>query len=233
MHCHVLGSVLAPAIVVPWILDLRRRGPAGRRGLLIAGAIGLGLLLLSYVPAARPRAAGELLRGPGGAGVPRGRRRAVVDVAAGSFPGRRPAGACLAARRAHHRGARRGDPGRRRRDLCRGLAISRRRRRGRAASGPMVRPHAALDDRRPDRRGERPRHGRPQPPQRPLPRIRRPDRVRHRRAGPRRPRAIATPRPRSRGRRPDAASPGRHRRRCDRRRDRRLQPGPAAATRVA
>ena len=50
MHCHVLGSVLAPAIVVPWILDVRRRDPAGRRRLLIAGGIGLLLLILSYVP---------------------------------------------------------------------------------------------------------------------------------------------------------------------------------------
>jgi hypothetical protein len=50
MHCHVLGSVLAPAIVVPWILDVRRRDRAGRRQLLVAGGIGLLLLALSYVP---------------------------------------------------------------------------------------------------------------------------------------------------------------------------------------
>jgi 4-amino-4-deoxy-L-arabinose transferase-like glycosyltransferase len=50
MHCHVLGSILLPAIVAPWILDVRgRRGPERRR-LLNAGAVGAALLLLSYVP---------------------------------------------------------------------------------------------------------------------------------------------------------------------------------------
>jgi hypothetical protein len=52
MHCHVLGIILAPAIVGPWILDLRRRGPPDRRRLLAAGAVGLGLLVASYVPLA-------------------------------------------------------------------------------------------------------------------------------------------------------------------------------------
>ena len=50
MHCHVLGSVLAPAIVVPWILDVRRRRAPDRRRLLVAGGVGLALLLASFVP---------------------------------------------------------------------------------------------------------------------------------------------------------------------------------------
>ena len=50
MHCHVLGVILAPAIVGPWILDVRQRTGADRRRLLLAGAAGVGLLLLSYVP---------------------------------------------------------------------------------------------------------------------------------------------------------------------------------------
>ncbi|HET9344676.1 MAG TPA: hypothetical protein VFO05_03160 [Candidatus Limnocylindrales bacterium] len=50
MHCHVLGSILAPAIVVPWILDVRRRPGAQRRRLLLAGVAGLLLLVVSYVP---------------------------------------------------------------------------------------------------------------------------------------------------------------------------------------
>ncbi|MFL5775445.1 MAG: ArnT family glycosyltransferase [Chloroflexota bacterium] len=52
MHCHVLGVILSPAIVAPWLLDLRRRDAADRRGLLLAGLAGLGILLLSYVPLA-------------------------------------------------------------------------------------------------------------------------------------------------------------------------------------
>jgi 4-amino-4-deoxy-L-arabinose transferase-like glycosyltransferase len=52
MHCHVLGVILAPAIVAPWLLDVRRRSGADRRRLLLAGAAGVGLLLLSYVPLA-------------------------------------------------------------------------------------------------------------------------------------------------------------------------------------
>jgi hypothetical protein len=50
MHCHVLGVILAPAIVGPWILDARRRTGPDRRRILVAGAVGLGLLLASYVP---------------------------------------------------------------------------------------------------------------------------------------------------------------------------------------
>jgi 4-amino-4-deoxy-L-arabinose transferase-like glycosyltransferase len=50
MHCHVLGSIFLPAIVVPWVLDVRRRDGAERRRLLLAGAAGLLLLVLSYVP---------------------------------------------------------------------------------------------------------------------------------------------------------------------------------------
>ena len=41
---------LAPAIVGPWILDARQRTGAERRRVLIAGAVGLGVLVLSYVP---------------------------------------------------------------------------------------------------------------------------------------------------------------------------------------
>jgi 4-amino-4-deoxy-L-arabinose transferase-like glycosyltransferase len=52
MHCHVLGIILAPAIVGPWILDVRRREGPSRRRLLLAGAIGLALLVASYVPLA-------------------------------------------------------------------------------------------------------------------------------------------------------------------------------------
>ena len=50
MHCHVLGSILAPAIVIPWILDVRSRTGVERRQLLLAGAAGLALLVLSFVP---------------------------------------------------------------------------------------------------------------------------------------------------------------------------------------
>jgi len=52
MHFHVLGVILAPAIIAPWILDVRRRSGAQRRRLLLAGAAGVALLLLSYVPLA-------------------------------------------------------------------------------------------------------------------------------------------------------------------------------------
>jgi len=52
MHFHVLGVILAPAIVAPWILDVRRRSGAQRRRLLLAGAAGVGLVLVSYVPLA-------------------------------------------------------------------------------------------------------------------------------------------------------------------------------------
>ena len=44
--------ILAPAIVAPWILDVRRRSGTERRRVLLAGAVGIGLLLLSYVPLA-------------------------------------------------------------------------------------------------------------------------------------------------------------------------------------
>jgi 4-amino-4-deoxy-L-arabinose transferase-like glycosyltransferase len=50
MHCHVLGVILAPAIVGPWILDARRRAGEDRRRVLAAGAAGLVLLVMSYVP---------------------------------------------------------------------------------------------------------------------------------------------------------------------------------------
>ena len=50
MHCHVLGSVLLPAIVAPWILDVRRRDGGARRRLLAAGGVGVVLLIASYVP---------------------------------------------------------------------------------------------------------------------------------------------------------------------------------------
>ena len=61
MHCHVLGSVLAPAIVVPWIVDVRRRGGGpDRRRLLTAGAAGIVLLLLSYLPLAIHEASNDL-----------------------------------------------------------------------------------------------------------------------------------------------------------------------------
>ena len=50
MHCHVLGSILLPAIIAPWILDVRSRTGPERRQLLVAGAVGAMLLLLSYVP---------------------------------------------------------------------------------------------------------------------------------------------------------------------------------------
>jgi 4-amino-4-deoxy-L-arabinose transferase-like glycosyltransferase len=52
MHFHVLGVILAPAIVAPWLLDVRRRSGPERRQVLLAGAAGVGLLLLSYVPLA-------------------------------------------------------------------------------------------------------------------------------------------------------------------------------------
>jgi 4-amino-4-deoxy-L-arabinose transferase-like glycosyltransferase len=50
MHCHVLGVILAPAIVGPWILDVRRRRDGDRRRLLLAGLAGVALLLVSYLP---------------------------------------------------------------------------------------------------------------------------------------------------------------------------------------
>jgi 4-amino-4-deoxy-L-arabinose transferase-like glycosyltransferase len=50
MHCHVLGVILAPAIVGPWLLDVRRRTGTERRRVLVAGAVGLGLLVASFVP---------------------------------------------------------------------------------------------------------------------------------------------------------------------------------------
>ncbi|HEX5014118.1 MAG TPA: hypothetical protein VFV72_08135 [Candidatus Limnocylindrales bacterium] len=50
MHCHVLGAILVPAIVAPWILDIRGRSGAERRRLLVAGVVGAVMLVLSYVP---------------------------------------------------------------------------------------------------------------------------------------------------------------------------------------
>jgi 4-amino-4-deoxy-L-arabinose transferase-like glycosyltransferase len=52
MHCHVLGVVLMPAIVGPWILGVRRRQGDDRRRLIVAGIAGLALLAASYVPLA-------------------------------------------------------------------------------------------------------------------------------------------------------------------------------------
>jgi len=53
MHCHVLGSVLLPAVAGLWVADLRRRRPGALRSArLRAGLLALGLLVVSYVPLA-------------------------------------------------------------------------------------------------------------------------------------------------------------------------------------
>ena len=56
MHCHVLGSVLAPAIVVPWILDVRRREGPERRRLLVGRRRRPRAALRQLRAAADPRA---------------------------------------------------------------------------------------------------------------------------------------------------------------------------------
>ena len=119
MHFHVLGVILAPAIVAPWILDVRRRSGAERRRLLLAGAAGIGLLLLSYVPLAIQLASTDFGEVRSAIGVRDGRRRAVGDEPPGPDRRDRPAGAGVAAHRPADRRACRRDPrrgGRRRGD---------------------------------------------------------------------------------------------------------------------
>jgi 4-amino-4-deoxy-L-arabinose transferase-like glycosyltransferase len=51
MHCHVLGTVMLAPLAGLWLADLRRREPGeARRGAVAAGAAGLALIALSFVP---------------------------------------------------------------------------------------------------------------------------------------------------------------------------------------
>ena len=179
MQCHVLGSILAPAIVAPWILDVRRRAGRERRVLASPALAGLAAAR-SYVPLLiheldRLRGARAAVAFATGGGEPSSMSLPIRFLVIGLRVAR------LAARRPDH-----GGPARRDRRRGRGhrrdrlaLAMPATRRASRVA---LVRADAALDDRRPVGRRERPRDGRGAPPERPLPRLRRPDRVRRRRA---------------------------------------------------
>jgi hypothetical protein len=51
MHCHVLGSVMLAPLAGLWLVDLRRREPGeGRRRRVAAGAAGLALMAVTYLP---------------------------------------------------------------------------------------------------------------------------------------------------------------------------------------
>ena len=53
MQCHVLGVTLLPIVAALLLADARRRGPgSGRRAVLGAGALGLAIIAVAYVPLA-------------------------------------------------------------------------------------------------------------------------------------------------------------------------------------
>ena len=178
MHCHVLGSVLLPPVVGLWIADVRRfpRAACGQPA-FGPGSCRRSLLVVSYVPLAiheltqdfsEVRAAADFIAGGGEASATALPLRLVIvglRVLAWPLTGlvtEAPIAAVLAA------------------GLVIGLLAWRvvAGHRRRAGGGPLVRGDAGLDHCGTDRSREWARDGDPRPAERPLPCVRRPDRVR-------------------------------------------------------
>ena len=50
ISCHILASILAPPLIVAWVIDIRRRDAGERRRVIIAGLAGVVVVAVAAVP---------------------------------------------------------------------------------------------------------------------------------------------------------------------------------------